>query len=487
MLFNSVAFATFFTVIFLLHWMLPHRWRWILLLAASGYFYVSWGVQLITWLMVTTLISYSCARAVEGTQDTRRKKRLMAAAVVSCLGLLFVFKYFNFFSTSLSSLLQLFGMPIGDLTLRLMMPVGVSFYVFKTVSYVIDVYRGTIPAEKHLGYYALFVSFFPQLIAGPIDRAQNLIRQFRAESHFDEHLAAYGLKLTAWGFFKKLVIADNLSIYVNRVFDNVYDYSGFSLLAAAVFFTIQIYCDFSGYTDIANGVSKMLGINAMRNFDSPYFSLSVQEFWRRWHISLSTWFRDYVYIPLGGSRVSKLRQYGNLMTTFLLSGLWHGANWTFVAWGGMHGLLLVIATMSRGWKKGLYHKIGLSESHPLVFWVRVATTFTLVALAWVFFRANQIGDALYIYGHMLDGIGAVKEYVAMGSKSLGMDKYELGLLSGPIIVLAFVDYIQLKRDAIDLLSNKPLAFRWTIYVFFVLYLILFSSKGVPADFIYAQF
>ena len=487
MIFNSLAFALFFSITFLLYWVLPHKHRWFLLLAASYYFYISWGLKLVIWLLMTTCISYICARAIENNENNQAKKRYMLAAVISCLGILLVFKYFNFFSTSVSDLLQLLSLPIGRFTLTLMLPVGISFYIFKTISYVMDVYRGTIPAEKHFGIYALYVSFFPQLIAGPIDRAQTLIKQFREDKRFDYYLATYGLKLVAWGFFKKLVIADNLALYVNNVFNNVYEYSGFPLLAAAVFFTIQIYCDFSGYTDIANGVAKMLGINAMKNFDSPYFSTSVQEFWRRWHISLSTWFRDYVYIPLGGNRVNKCRHYLNIMITFLLSGLWHGANWTFIVWGGLHGLFLVVATMTRAWKERLYGLLGLSEQNYIVYWMKVITTFVLVCLAWVFFRANDTGDAWYLISHMLDGIGSVKDYVQAGNISLGIDIFTYLLLIAPVFVLAAVDYVQLKEDVIERLSKKPLMLKWTVYVVFILYVVLFSCKGVPADFIYAQF
>lgn len=485
-MFNSLPFVLFFIIIFLLYWRLPHKYRWILLLAASYYFYIGWGFKLAIWILITTGISYTCARAIEKNEDNRTKKRCMLTAVIGCLSILFVFKYFNFFSTGVSDLLRLFSLPIHELTLTLMMPVGISFYIFKTISYVIDVYQGTIMAEKHFGIYALYVSFFPQLIAGPIDRAQNLIQQFYEEKQFDYYQAAYGLKLAAWGFFKKLVIADNLVIYVNKVFDNVYEYSGLSLIAAAVFFSIQIYCDFSGYTDIANGVARMLGINAMKNFDSPYFSTSMQEFWRRWHISLSTWFRDYVYIPLGGSRVKKSRQYINLMITFLLSGLWHGANWTFIVWGGLHGLFLVFATMTGTWKKRAFNALGISEGNFLVYWVKVAVTFALVCFTWIFFRANTIGDAFYFIRHMADGNAVINSIKTVGM-SLGISKPTWLFLFVSICITAAVDFVQLKRDMIEILSRKPLVLRWTIYVIFMLYIILFSYKGVPADFIYAQF
>jgi alginate O-acetyltransferase complex protein AlgI len=486
-IFNSFTFAIYFTIIFLLYWFLPHKYRWLLLLAASYYFYISWGLKLVIWLFITTGISYVCARAIEKNKDDRIKKRYMLAALIACLSILFVFKYFNFISSSLTDLLRLFSLPISEFTLDIMLPVGISFYTFKTISYVVDVYRGTIKAENHFGIYALYVSFFPQIIAGPIDRAQNLLKQFHKERQFYYFQAAYGLKLVAWGFFKKLAVADNLASYVNKVFDNVYEYSGFSLIVAAVFFSIQIYCDFSGYTDIANGVAKMLGINAVKNFDSPYFSTSMQEFWRRWHISLSTWFRDYVYIPLGGNRVKIPRYYMNLMITFMLSGLWHGANWTFIIWGGLHGLYLVVAKMTGTWKKKLYGVLRLSEENFIVYWLKVAVTFSLVCFAWIFFRANTIGDAFYVISHMFDGIGFIKVYAKVWYVSLSINKPIFLMLFILIFTVVAVDYVQLKRDMIELLSKKPMVLRWTIYVVFMLYVILLSYKGVPADFIYAQF
>ncbi len=487
MLFNSYVFAIFITVVFFLYWALPHKYRWLLLLAASYYFYISWGPKLVIWLIVTTGITYLCARAIEKSNDKTIKKRYMLTAVISCLSILFVFKYFNFFSSSITDLLRLFSLPIGKFTLALMLPIGISFYIFKTLSYVIDVYRGDITAEKHLGIYALYVSFFPQLIAGPIDRAQNVIHQFYEEKQFDYAQVTYGLKLLAWGFFKKLVIADNLAVYVNQVFDNIYEYSGLSLIAAAMFFTIQIYCDFSGYSDMAIGTAKMLGINSMKNFDSPYFSRSMQEFWHRWHISLSTWFRDYVYIPLGGNRVKNSRYYLNLMITFMLCGLWHGANWTFVVWGGLNGLILIIAAMTRKQKQKIYEALNWSEDHFMVYWLNVALTFMLVCFLLAIFRANTIGDVFYFISHMFDGIGAVKAYIKAGSMGLNIGKIRLLSLSLPIFILAAVDFVQLKRDFIDILSKKPLVLRWTIYILFIVYVIVYSYKGVPVDFIYLQF
>ncbi len=303
MLFNSFAFAFFFPLVFLLYWALPHRWRWFLILIASYYFYMSWNAKYVFIIFATTGIAYVAAMMMENECDKKKKKLIMTGAAIICLGVLFFFKYFNFVSESVTDILRVFSLQLNPLTLKIVLPVGISFYTFQTLSYVIDVYRGDIVAEHHFGKYAAFISFFPQLVAGPIERSSNLLPQIKAEHKFDYDKATYGLKLMAWGYFKKIVIADAISQIVSKVYDYPERYYGFSLVLAIIFFSIQIYCDFSGYSDIAVGTAKMMGIDLMTNFKSPYFSQSIKEFWGRWHISLSTWFRDYVYIPLGGNRV----------------------------------------------------------------------------------------------------------------------------------------------------------------------------------------
>lgn len=334
MIFNSIAFAIFLPIVFILYWILPHRFRWLLLLISSYYFYMSWNIKYVGLIFFTTLISYLCALMIEKTQSIKFKRFYMMTSIIISIGILFLFKYFNFFSESVCNILNTFSIKLHPITLKLLLPVGISFYTFQTLSYVIDVYKGEVKAERHFGQYATFISFFPQLVAGPIERTKNLLPQIKSEHQFCYDKAVYGLRLMAWGFFKKILIADNLAIYVDKIYGNLSQYQGFSLIIATLFFTFQIYCDFSGYSDIAIGTAKLFNIDLMANFKSPYFSASVHEFWSRWHISLSTWFRDYVYIPLGGNRCTKLRHNFNLLITFLISGLWHGANWTYVVWGG---------------------------------------------------------------------------------------------------------------------------------------------------------
>ena len=335
MLFNSFQFLLFFPTVTLLYFLLPHRLRWQLLLFASCLFYMAFIPWYIVILIITILIDYFAGLWLDRPDlaPAQRKTVLTISIVSTCL-VLFVFKYFNFFNTNFTAIASFFrwNYPIG--ALKIILPIGLSFHTFQSLSYVVEVYRGNQKAERHFGIYALYVMFYPQLVAGPIERPQNLLHQFYAEHCFDYRRVTDGLKLMLWGMFKKVVIADRLAIAVNQVYGNPHDYTGVPLIVATVFFAFQIYCDFSGYSDIAIGAAQVMGFRLMDNFNRPYFSKSIAEFWKRWHISLSTWFRDYLYIPLGGSRTKTWRWQFNLFITFLASGFWHGANWTYIIWGG---------------------------------------------------------------------------------------------------------------------------------------------------------
>ena len=479
MLFNSLTFAVFLPIVFAAYWLLPHRFRWILLLAASYYFYMSWNVKYVVLILLTTVVSYLAAIGIEHSRTTRQKKCWLAGAAVISLGILFVFKYFNFAMDSLAAVMGMLAIPMHPVTLKLLLPVGISFYTFQTLSYVVDVYRGECAAEKHFGMYALFVSFFPQLVAGPIERTTNLLPQLKREKIFSYSKASYGLKLMAWGFFKKIVVADTLAVYVNNVYGNLSSHTGLSLIVASVFFAFQIYCDFSGYSDIAIGVSKLLGIDLMQNFRSPYFSGSVKEFWSRWHISLSTWFRDYVYIPLGGNRCGKLRHKLNLLITFLVSGLWHGANWTYVIWGGLHGLVQIVETtvrpkktqVSRGWKQVL----------------SVLLVFIFTTAAWVFFRAENLSDAIYVFLHAFDHITSPVQYVMQGLTGMALTILSCFEILLMLTVLLLFDFFSLKRDTIVRISEMKPVLRWTIYVVFLLLMLYLLPTNPSGQFIYFQF
>ncbi len=474
MLFNSLSYAVFLPVVFAIYWFLPYKRRWVLLLVASYYFYMSWNPKYAV-LILGTIISYVSA-LVLGKCGNKQKKIILIGTTVVCLGVLFVFKYYNFAIESAVAFLKICSFNINPTALNLLLPVGISFYTFQTLSYVIDVYKGKIKPERHFGYYATFVSFFPQLVAGPIERTDNLLPQIKKKHNFDYTLATYGLKLMAWGYFKKIVIADTLAVYVDKVYNHLTWYSGFSLVAATFFFTLQIYCDFSGYSDIAIGSAKLMGINLMTNFKSPYLSSSVKEFWSRWHISLSTWFRDYVYIPLGGNRGGKFKRNRNILITFLVSGLWHGANWTYVIWGGIHGTAQIV---EKGCKK-------LREETPILKAAKIILVFAFCNIAWVFFRVNAIGDIGYIFTHWMDGIHSPILYLKSGLVDMGIDKERLLKISFVLMPLFLYDYVSLKEDVIETISQEKKPIRYLFY-FTIITIILCFRANSEAVFVYFQF
>ena len=472
MLFNSWQFAVFLPVVFGLYWSVPQRFRWALILIASYWFYMSWNVKYVVLILFTTVISYMAGILLERYHSKPARKFILVFTLASCLGVLFVFKYFNFFAGAIADFLNMFALHLQPSTLTLLLPVGISFYTFQTIAYVIDVYRGDVEAERNFGVYAAFISFFPQLVAGPIERTSNLLPQIKAAPDFRYEQATYGVKLMAWGFFKKLCVADVVAVYSDKVFNDVYSYRGFALVLAAFFFTVQIYCDFSGYSDIARGCAKLFGIDLMENFRSPYFSASVREFWSRWHISLSTWFRDYVYIPLGGNRCGKLRHCVNLLATFVVSGLWHGANWTFLAWGAVHGVAQVVenALVPKG-----YQPHGVSRV------VRTLGTFVFVMMAWVLFRANSIAEAGYVYSHMFDSFS-----LHLG---LGINSSTKVILLLVMAVLAAYDFASWRHDVIDAVSSLGTVRRWAVYdVLIVATFFIYANFAVTnAAFVYFQF
>lgn len=475
MLFNSFLFILFLLVVFTIYWSIPNKYRWVLLLISSYYFYMSWNAKYVVLIIFTTIISYGAARIIGHTDNIRIKKLTLSLSIIVCLFVLFIFKYFNFFIENLTHIASFFSIKLHPTVLKLLLPVGISFYTFQTISYVIDVYTGKIEAELNIGVYATFVSFFPQLVAGPIERTSNLLPQIKGEHTFDSAKAIRGAELMIWGYFKKLVIADTVAVYVDAVYSSLHNYVGFDLLLVIFLFTFQIYCDFSGYSDIAIGTAKLLDIDLMTNFKSPYLAGSVREFWSRWHISLSTWFRDYIYIPLGGNRVGKMRNYMNIMITFLVSGLWHGANWTFVLWGGLHGLAEIIEIMVIGRNK--------EQKNWIMKIICVIIVFIFCNLAWVLFRANKLSDVSYVFTNILMNITNPAEYF----KSNLLSMNDLIYIFVPIVVLMIYDYID-KAVGFQtwIHKQKPICI-WIIYVFIGLMVVFFSRKGVATDFVYFQF
>ncbi len=500
MLFNTLSFALFMTVIFLVYWILPHRFRWIVLLVANTYFYISFDVKYLVILLFTTVVSFAVGIAMENQGIHKKKKILLSAGIVSVLVFLFVFKYLNFAIGSVETILKTFAIPVQETTLKLLMPAGISFYSFQMVGYLVDVYRGKIQAEHHFGKYAIFVSFFPNISSGPIERAGHFIPQIDAEKKFDYDGVVYGSRLLLWGMLKKAVFADKLAQYADIVFNNVYGFSGLSFVLATFFYTFQIYCDFSAYSDMAIGIAKMLGFELPMNFRSPYFATSITDFWSRWHISLSTWFRDYVYIPLGGNRVSKFRRNLNLLITFLVSGLWHGANWTFVLWGGIHGVCQVIEKTVKEFilahgNKNEQDRVAVKERSKETLtnsnrvWQLVKTilstvvTFCIVSYAWMFFRADSIADALHMTQNMFADLSLSNALMQM---AMGYGTV-LKILVAIVFIMVF-DYFNQKGDVLKWMSKLPVIVRWGIYVGAAIVVITLNLHGgVSQQFIYFNF
>ena len=439
-------------------------------------------------LLTSTLVDYFAGLMMGRAPSRRKRTKYLVISLVSNLGLLFFFKYYDFFSDSLTSFFGLFHCPVQPPELNLLLPIGISFYTFQTLSYSIDVYRGRQKPERHLGRFALFVSFFPQLVAGPIERSRNLLPQFLRKINFDYVRVTDGLKLMAWGLFKKVVIADRLAVLVDTVYNNPADLTGVHFVVATVFFAFQIYCDFSGYSDIAIGGARVLGFDLMDNFNRPYSSRSTSEFWKRWHISLSSWFRDYLYIPLGGSRVRIPRWCFNIAVVFLISGFWHGANWTFVIWGGLHGFYLLFGAATGGVRRKIARRLMLHRIPGLQKTAALLVTFILVTFAWIFFRANNVSDALHIVSRLPVGWNALLSVEGMRAVFLqmGMGRVSFIIAIMSIFFMELVHYVERHRNMRTMLSDRPAWVRWPFYIILVLAIInLGGMNAVP--FIYFAF
>jgi D-alanyl-lipoteichoic acid acyltransferase DltB (MBOAT superfamily) len=489
MLFNSIAFLVFFVVVVTSYYVLPHRWRWPLLLTASCCFYMAFVPVYILILAFTIGVDYCAGILIERSHGPTRK-RWLTLSVIANMGVLCFFKYYAFLTDNIEVLVRSIGWThyaIPDL--GIILPIGLSFHTFQSLSYTIEVYYGRQKAERHIGIFSLYVMFFPQLVAGPIERPENLLRQLHTKIGFNASQLASGLRLMAWGFFKKIMIADRVAVIVDHVYNTPHQHDGPALIIATFFFAIQIYCDFSGYTDIAIGAARCLGIDLMRNFRTPYYSANVSEFWRRWHISLSTWFRDYLYIPLGGNRVVKWRWYYNLMITFVLSGLWHGAAWTYIIWGGLHGFYLIFAIVTGRWRGKVGGMLGLDRVPRLNHAMQVLTTFILVDFAWIFFRANTVQDAFHVAGHLFTGLDGffAKGGLTYWSTTLGVARIQMILALLSIAVMELVQRIDLHRGAPQWVALRPPWQRWALYTGLVASIIFFGNYYQTTQFIYFQF
>lgn len=497
MLFNSLPFLIFFPIVCLIYFLIPGRFRWLWLLAASYYYYMSWNPRYALLLLLSTGISWLSglwiAKAGLNTDKIkgRRLQKWSIAFSFSCnLLILFFFKYSQFGIYTLNRLLRLLHLSVIQYSFDVLLPIGISFYLLQSLSYTMDVYRGRVTVERNFLKYALFVSFFPQLLSGPIERSQDLLPQIRQPHAFDYQRVKRGLWLMLWGYFQKLVIADRAALFVNKVFSDAtnYDYGGVINITAIMLFSLQVYCDFAGYSNIAIGAAEVLGFHLTANFKRPFFSSSASDFWTRWHISLSRWFVSYLYIPMGGNRVGRLRYYFNLMVVFLSSGLWHGANWTYVVWGGLNGLFCVLEKIC----DPLYQKvIQFSKIDVHSFGhkcVQALYCFVLFNTSVVFFRASTVSQALAFF----KGMRVFNPQVLFNDSlfSYGLDRVNFELLFLSILVLFVVSWNQRSGSLRDKINRQPLPFRWSVVICGILAVLLFGIYGPGFDasqFIYVQF
>ncbi|MGP1593868.1 MAG: MBOAT family O-acyltransferase [Treponema sp.] len=510
MLFNSVQFLLFFIVITVLYFIGTHKikkpiFTQCFLLAASLYFYMAWHPKYIVLILTSIFITYTSGILMERYND--RKKLFLIISILLNLLILFFFKYLHFSFEIVQQVCTFFNQSFIAPHFDFLLPVGISFYTFQALGYSIDVYKGSVKAEKNFITYALFVTFFPQLVAGPIERTEHLLPQFKQNHYFNPEMAVSGLKLTAWGLFQKMVIADRLAVYVNAVYADISSYNSLAVLLAVVFFSFQILCDFAGYSNIAIGVARILGFDLMKNFNAPYLAVSIKDFWNRWHISLSSYFRDYVYIPLGGNKVGKPRYMLNILITFVISGLWHGAGWNFMCWGFLHAVYQIVASITGSIRKKIIFKIPILNA--LLYSVRICFTFVLVTFAWIFFRAKTISDALlvlkkisYFFTDLTTMINDVSVYGVIGSikKGLflttiieqniiainGFGIVELAISFFVIFVLIMSDIINQKEPLVSRIKNISPVCKFIAYYIFILFIIFFGMY-TNNQFIYFQF
>ena len=483
MLFNSLDFAIFLPIVFILYWFVFNKslkWQNLLVAAASYFFYGWWDWRFLSLILFSTLVDYFVGVYLGKTEKPSKRKLLLWISILVNLGFLGFFKYYNFFLDNFKSAFSFAGYELNANSLNIILPVGISFYTFQTMSYTIDVYKKRLEPAKDFISFAAFVSFFPQLVAGPIERATNLLPQFYKNRKFEYSSAVNGMRQILWGLFKKIVIADNCAVYANHIFDNSADLSGSTLFLGAIFFTFQIYGDFSGYSDIAIGTARLFGFNLMQNFAFPYFSRDIGEFWRRWHISLSTWFRDYVYIPLGGSRGGRWMNVRNTFIIFIVSGFWHGANWTFIVWGALNAIYflpLLLAQKNRHNMEVVAHSSYLPSIKEFF---QMGFTFGLTVIAWIFFRAENIEHAINYLGEIFSGsLFKIPYYTGIG--------YAIKII--PVIFLFFIiEWIGRRGEyALETLKvNRHSKLNWLFYSGLVFLIGMYMST-TETDFIYFQF
>lgn len=497
MLFNSIQFLLFFPLVCLIYFLIPHKIKWIWLLLASYYFYMCWNPKYAFLMFISTFITWLSGYFINHFNNIKNQKKsvrlknlTVAVSFTSNLAILFFFKYFDFAANNISHLLSVFNIQIMTPSFDIVLPVGISFYTFQALSYTMDVYRKEIPPEKNLFRYMLFVSFFPQLVAGPIERSKNLIHQLHEKHTFNIQNIKNGLLLMLWGYFQKLVIADRAAIAVNTVYNSYSEFGGIEIVLATLLFSLQIYCDFSSYTDIARGAAQVMGFTLMDNFQQPYFSRSIAEFWRKWHISLSGWFKDYLYIPLGGNKKGKIRKYLNIIIVFLTSGLWHGASWHYVIWGTLHGTYQIIGDITLPLRKKICDLFSIDRKTHMHKFIQRIITFILVSFGWIFFRANNMSDATGIIKSIFT---KWNPWVLTDGSifTFGLDAKQLTVIACAVIVLFFVSSMHYSGKNIrSIILGTNIFIRWSIIFIMLFTVLIFGIYGPgysESQFIYFQF
>ncbi len=489
MLFNSLKFLIFFPIVTLVYFLIPQRVKYLWLLCASYYFYMCWNPEYAILIAVSTVITWLSGIFIEKGKTPLSRKLTVAASFTINLAILFYFKYFYFTMDNINAIRAALHLSALTPKFDVILPVGISFYTFQALSYTVDVYRHDVEPEKNLLKYALFVSFFPQLVAGPIERSKNLLSQVNAEHHFDYNRVRSGLLVMLWGFFLKLVIADRAAIAVNTVYNNSADFTGIQLAIATILFAVQIYCDFESYSTIAKGAARVMGFELMDNFHQPYFSTSIAEFWRNWHISLSTWFKDYLYIPLGGNRKGNLRKYFNLMVVFLVSGLWHGASWNFVIWGAVHGVYQVVGGVTKNFRRLVCTLLDINCDTPQYKWFQRLVTCTLVTFAWIFFRSADLTQSVAVIKSIFTNFAPWSLYGG-GITKMGLDTANAAVLIAAAAILFCVSLAKSRGEVVRKIENMHVFARWPIYLGLLFSVLIFGIYGpqfTAAQFIYFQF
>ncbi len=490
MLFNSLQFLIFFPIVTLVYFLIPHKVRYLWLLGASYYFYMCWNPQYALLMLTSTAITFLSGVFISKGNTPLARKITVGVSFTLNLAILFYFKYFYFTMDNINAIRQMLNLSVLTPKFDVILPVGISFYTFQALSYTMDVYRGDIPPQKNFLKYALFVSFFPQLVAGPIERSSNLIHQLNERHYFNYNRARNGILLMLWGYFQKVVIADRAAILVDTVYNNMSNYSGVMIAVATFTFALQIYCDFASYSTIARGAARVMGFELMKNFQQPYLSCSIAEFWRNWHISLSSWFKDYLYVPLGGNRKGKIRKYINNMIVFLVSGLWHGASWHFIIWGAIHGIYQVVGGVSLNLRKFICALLDIDRNTPQYKWFQRLVTFLLTCFAWIFFRSSDMTQSIMAVRKIFT---AFEPWSILngGLVSMGLDLANIVLLLSCTVVLFFISIYEHKgQSAVEYIEKSHIFLRWPIYLSLIFTILIFGIYGpdfAASQFIYFQF